>query len=360
MPHFVYLARGRPQRPRANLIQTLHTVEAIAKTGIDVRLYLPPLPRGFDIEAFLGGMGIRHPIDLRGALSLHSKWKGWPFMLTHRRQLLQAKVIYTRVPNFSVLLAHMRHPHFLEVHDTESLIADNLIPPLRKAASRGLLRGLAAISQTGRDALIELGFDSNRIAVLPSGVDLAAFTTVPATSVSDFVNPRALYVGRISTDRGLPLFEAIANAGFSVTLIGPRDHEPTHPNACLHIENAVPHSNVPTALARGAVALMPYQADLRHAATISPIKLFEAMAAGRLVVASDLAPIREVIRHGENGLLVPASEPAAWIATLQQIRSDPGAAKAMADAGRISAREYSWETRAAKLLAFVRPDARSS
>ena len=36
----------------------------------------------------------------------------------------------------------------------------------------------------------------------------------------------------------------------------------------------------------------------------SPLKLFEYMAAGRAIVASDLPAIREVLRDGENALLV--------------------------------------------------------
>lgn len=67
MPQFVPLARGRLQRPRANLFQTLHTAEVIAMAGVDVRLYVPPFARSFDVVAFLSGMGVHHPIDLRGA-----------------------------------------------------------------------------------------------------------------------------------------------------------------------------------------------------------------------------------------------------------------------------------------------------
>lgn len=121
----------------------------------------------------------------------------------------------------------------------------------------------------------------------------------------------------------------------------------------LALEPAIPHAAVPSALARGAIALMPYQADLRHAATISPIKLFEAMAAGRLVIASDLPPIREVVRHGENGLLVPADDPVAWIAAVRRAQGDPVHAVAMAMKGRKTAAEYGWSTRAGKLLDFL-------
>lgn len=352
-PDLIYLARGRPQRPRANLIQTLHTVEALAVAGASVRLYLPGLPRGFDLPGFLAGMGIRHPIDLRCETSLNRRWRGWPFALLHRAELLRARAVYTRVPELSQLLARVRVPHFLEVHDTDTLVAKGLLPTLLAASRSGLLRGLVAISGAGRDALQAFGFAPECLHVLPSGVDLEAFCAVPMPSSDDFRRPRAIYVGRISRDRGLGLLEAVAAAGIPVTLIGPRDDEPTAPLPALQLEGAIAHTEVPARLAGAQVALMPYQPDLQHAATISPIKLFEAMAAGRLVIASDLAPIREIVRHGENGLLVSANDPAAWIAAIEQVRASPERTLALAQAGRLTARAFGWDTRAQRLLALT-------
>jgi glycosyltransferase involved in cell wall biosynthesis len=352
-PDILYLAWGRPQRPRANLIQTLHTVEALAAAGAGVRLYVPPLERDFDMQGFLAGMGLRHAIDIRGSTSLHRRWGGWPFMLLHRGELAKARVIYTRVPELALMLARWGHGHFLEVHDTATLTARGQLPRLLEAARRGLLHGLVAISETGREALVAAGFPRSTVHVLPSGVDLAAFAAAPALTPEEARTARCSYVGRISRDRGLPIFEAIAAAGFEVDVVGPRDDEPARPHPNLRVHKAVPHVQVPSRVAAGAIALMPYQADLQHAATISPIKLFEAMAAGRVVIASDLPPLREVIRDGENGLLVPADDPAAWIAAVERVRAEPEAALAMAASARRSARAYGWESRASKLLAIT-------
>jgi glycosyltransferase involved in cell wall biosynthesis len=352
-PDIIYLARGRPQRPRANLIQTLHTVEALAIAGASVRLYLPGLPRRFDLAGFLAGMGIRHPIDLRCETSLNRRWRGWPFALLHRAELRQADAVYTRVPELSRLLASIRVPHFLEVHDTDTLAAKGLLPALLAAARKGLLRGIVAISAAGRDALRAAGFAPERLHVLPSGVDLDAFCAVPLPRADDLRNPRAIYIGRISRDRGLGVLEAVAAAGFSVTLVGPRDDEPVSPAATLRIDGAIAHAAVPARLAEASIALMPYQADLQHAATISPIKLFEAMAAGRLVIASDLAPIREIVRDGENGVLVPADDPVAWIAAVERVRASPDTALRLAVAGRETARAFGWDRRAERLLALT-------
>lgn len=351
-PQIIYLARGRPQRPRANLIQTLHTVEALAQAGAKVRLYVPPVSRRFDMRGFLADMGIRHPVDIRGSALLHSNWGGWPFVLAHRQALRRADAVYTRVPDFSRLLARWGVPHFLEVHDTAELLDGGGSAWLREASQAGLLRGVTVISDAGRASLVAAGLPEAQIEVLHSGVDLDAFATVAPVAAAEFTEPHALYVGRISRDRGLPVLEAVAQAGHHVTLVGPADDVPAA-LPTLDYRPPVPHAQVPAVLATGAVALMPYQADLQHAATISPIKLFEAMAAGRLVIASDLPTIREVIRPNENGLLVPADEPAAWVSAIEQLKAAPDQATRMARQARLDAAAYSWASRAERLLAFI-------
>lgn len=351
-PDLIYLARGRPQRPRANLIQTLHTVEALAAAGPRVRLYLPPLPRRFDLASFLASMGVRHPVDIRCVASLHSRWGGWPFAFVHRGELKRAGAVYTRVPDMSLVLARLGIPHFLEVHDTEPLARSGKLARIVENARQGLIRGFVTVSEAGRLALVAQGADAGSVHTIPNGVDLETFSAIPALTAGDLQDPMSVYVGRVSRDRGLSLFEDIARAGYPVTVVGPRDDEPV-PHAKLTLAGAVPHAEVPRQLARGAIALMPYQVDLAHAASISPIKLFEAMAAGRVVIASDLAPIREIVRHGENGLLVPAGDPAAWIAAIERVRAAPDAALALARAGRETARAFGWDARAAKLLALT-------
>jgi len=51
--------------------------------------------------------------------------------------------------------------------------------------------------------------------------------------------------------------------------------------------------------------------------------LLEAMACGALVVASDTAPVRDVIRHGQEGWLVPPRDPAALAGAILQALHQP-------------------------------------
>jgi glycosyltransferase involved in cell wall biosynthesis len=61
---------------------------------------------------------------------------------------------------------------------------------------------------------------------------------------------------------------------------------------------ALPHDEIPSVIAAMDVCIVPHSNEYR-----SPIKLFEYMGQGRLVVAPGTEPVRMVVRHGENGLL---------------------------------------------------------
>lgn len=69
--------------------------------------------------------------------------------------------------------------------------------------------------------------------------------------------------------------------------------------------------------------------------------LIEALAAGCMVVASDTAPLREVIDHGRNGLLVDFFDPHALAGTIARVLdAPPGAASMRQEARRTAVERY--------------------
>jgi glycosyltransferase involved in cell wall biosynthesis len=80
------------------------------------------------------------------------------------------------------------------------------------------------------------------------------------------------------------------------------------------------------------------------------MKLFEYMAAGVPIVASDLPSIREVLRHGENAWLVKPGEPDAIAKGIQIILENPPLANQLSRQACLDVRDYTWRQRANRIL----------
>jgi glycosyltransferase involved in cell wall biosynthesis len=79
------------------------------------------------------------------------------------------------------------------------------------------------------------------------------------------------------------------------------------------------------------------------------MKLFEYLASGRPILASQLPVLREVL-NDQNAILLPGDDVGAWAAALQSLATDAGARERLGAAARHSAQGYSWQARAAAIL----------
>jgi glycosyltransferase involved in cell wall biosynthesis len=83
-----------------------------------------------------------------------------------------------------------------------------------------------------------------------------------------------------------------------------------------------------------------------------PKSLIEAMACGRPIITTNVPGCREIIRRGENGLLVDARDISALVEALKYLVQNPDIRKKMGAAGRmIAEREYSSERIIPQILA---------
>lgn len=186
---------------------------------------------------------------------------------------------------------------------------------------------------------------------------------------ADGERPLVLYHGGISADRGIEqLVEAVGLLGDRrpaplLVVMGYGALEPMlrariaaeRLDASVRLLPPVAQDVLVQWIADADVAAMPIQpTTLNHRLTV-PNKLFEAMAAGVPVVASDLPGMAPIVRSTGCGLLVdPMSPPAIADAIRQILEAPPGERDAWREAGRRAVRErYSWEREAPKLLAVL-------
>ena len=118
-------------------------------------------------------------------------------------------------------------------------------------------------------------------------------------------------------------------------------------------------ARIPHYLQAADVLLMPYgtrtltPSGENTTAFMSPLKMFEYMAAARPIVATDLPALRGTLRHEHNALLVAPDAQAPLAAAIARVLADSGLAARLAAAARADVEPLTWEARARGVLARV-------
>ena len=130
---------------------------------------------------------------------------------------------------------------------------------------------------------------------------------------------------------------------------------------CTNVEfrGFVPNSTVPRYLVASDVLVMPYQSSAEdpsgrvQANYMCPMKMFEYMASGRPIVASDLGIIREVLRDRENAILFDPSDEVAFLNAIKIALEDRELAQRISRNAQEEVKKHTWAKRAQEIFSFL-------
>jgi glycosyltransferase involved in cell wall biosynthesis len=202
-----------------------------------------------------------------------------------------------------------------------------------------------------------------KLAVVPDGMRPAATPDTPTSSGT----PVAAYAGHLYAWKGVDiLIHALAKTpGVHGLIVGGHTAEPDLGRVRqlvneLRISDRVTFtglvapSNVPAYLAQSTMLVLPNPASAISTHCTSPLKLFEYMAANRPIIASDLPAIREILRDGENALLVEPGNAAAIADAMRRLIDGPELAAELARTAAAEAARYTWPRRAERLETLLK------
>jgi len=248
---------------------------------------------------------------------------------------------------------------------TGRTLVARLLRPLVGTALRivtGGGRGRIVVQNPDDGAVLaRLGIDPRRIVLIRgSGVDAERFAPLPEPATSSVT---VALVARML--RGKGVLDAVAAIrrlradGLAIELLlagtpdpDSRDSLTEQELSTIAAESGIEWlgrvEDVRTVWARAAIAVLPstYGEGL-------PRALLEAAACGRPIVTTNTPGCREVVRNGENGLLVPPHDVAALAEAIAALASDPARRQAMGRAGRaLVEREFAEPVIVAQTLAL--------
>jgi glycosyltransferase involved in cell wall biosynthesis len=172
-----------------------------------------------------------------------------------------------------------------------------------------------------------------------SGVDPDVYRERPAPQGT----PVVMLASRLLWDKGVGEFVEAAKillaAGYEARFVLVGDSDDANPasidtatldawNRDGTVELWGRRNDMPDVLAQAHIVCLPsYREGV-------PKVLIEAASCGRPIVTTDAPGCREVVRHGENGLLVPVRDAKALADAIQTLLDDPDLRSRMGQAGR--------------------------
>ena len=272
------------------------------------------------------------------------------------------------------LLTRLKNPRSLAYE------AHQFAPPGRGAALQRYVaaRAGSVIAITARlhdDLIAQRGAHADRTVVAHDGIRRGRFADLPsqaAARASLGWSEDAFivgYVGRLHTlgmDKGVgTLVDALAPlAGVRLALVGGPDEMALQlrerwlaqglPADSFLYAGQVPPTDVPRYLRAFDACAMPHPPSAQFSYYTSPLKLFEYMAAGRAIIASDLPAWSDVVSDGDTALLLPPDDRAAWTAAIERLMDDSDLRERLGQRARQRAlAHYTWRARAERILAHI-------
>ena len=203
-----------------------------------------------------------------------------------------------------------------------------------------------AISESTADDLVHRGVPRRSIAVIYPGIDARAYTPAAGTRAE---RPTFAYLGRLKRYKGVHLviraFARVARQDAVLEIAGAGDYRSTLERLAgeLGVADRVRFlGRVPDdeklALLRRAWALV--LASPKEGWGITNL---EGAACGTPVVASDSPGIRESVRNGETGFLVPHGDVAGLAAAMTRVADSRELVERMGRDARRFAEGFTWE-----------------
>ncbi|MFA6416204.1 MAG: glycosyltransferase [Candidatus Paceibacterota bacterium] len=362
----IYLSELRLPTKNAHGFQIMNMCSAFAGQEAEILLLVPrrhnllqvepfdfyKLPRNFRVKKLPA-------IDLYPMRFIPEKISGlllrFSFLLLARFYLLFVPhdVLYTRESFVGLLFKNF----CLEVHMPEQKKRWGFRP-----------KKYIVLNNYIKEVLVSSGAKGDSILVAPDAVDLSAFPVRSKEEArrhlgwNDQKRPIVLYCGNFKAWKGI---DTVAGAvkllpEALIVMIGAtkemdlnRIQATVVSQTNVLVEGFKPHEDIPWYLSAADVLLLPNTAnDDNSKFYTSPLKLFEYMATGRPVVASNLPSLREILNES-NCVFFEPDNSGSLVLAIKKLLNDENLAKTIGDQALVDVQKYTWINRAKSILNFI-------
>ena len=364
-----YFSIARLPSRTANSIHVMKMCQALAAQGHDVSLYVPAYPDteyedvSVDIFDYYGVRKtfkvLKFPwLPIRGCATFYS------ILVSIHASFSGKELIYARDLKPAYMCAKLGLPVVYEAHapiNKGETVFDKLIST--KSFQR-LVVISDALKRIFEEIYPQLG---DKIMVAHDAADPDEMKNPDSDKVTDRL--RVGYVGHLYRGRGVDLILELAKhcpwADFEI--VGGMDDDLKYwKSKASSIKNIRFHGHLPYNRAGEVrqscqILLAPYAKKIEvfggggdTSAWMSPLKVFEYMAAGKAIVISDLPVLQEILQDEKTALFCKVENAEEWQRALERLRDDSELMFRLGQQARDDLeKNHTWSSRARTVLSNV-------
>lgn len=365
MKRVYYLANARMPTEKAHGLQIVKMCEAFANAGSDVTLIVPKRKNEIRDDPF-HYYGVQKnfnivwvwSLDLIAGLGVIGFWlQQLTFSFSAfsylRKQELDASIIFSRDILATWLISFRTKNVFYEMHR---------FPERMHGIWRSLLKRMKGIVSTNiwKAEQMEklLGYPKEKILVKPNGFDPELFKDGFEKSSN---KPIVMYTGHLYDWKGartlalaskeLPDIDFIFIGGTDADVERFKKEFGSQSN--IFLKGHLPHHEIGKHILMADILALPNSAITHESVySTSPIKLFEYMATGRPIIASDLPSIREIVSSDEVVFVAP-DQPEALSKGIKMILNNYDLYMDRARLLKEKSKSFTWQQRVNDMILWM-------
>lgn len=366
-----YIARSVIPSQSANSIHVMKISEEFARLCEEFELIVPSCEDSDIKEDPFIYYGIEVKFPIRRIRKKINGWYRYYFALKCMRQIKKDRIdrIVTRDP-LVAFLAVLRHKKVvLDLHGEVAHLAGRAyrIMKWNFFVKNPRLKLVMITESLAKYYEKKYGVDPETVTVLPDGCTIENFVPYYDMPLLDEESMKIAYAGSLGEGRGYEIIEELARSDEKNRYIiygGTREdvvritgrEQPDN----IEFRGYIANREIPKALCEQDILLLPYQNKViakgeDTGKVMSPLKLFESMASGRVIIASDLQILREIVDETDC-YLADSNNAADWKRILQEISGNREAAREKAAKAMEDVKQYTWRKRAEKMLKLFESD----
>ncbi|HET59904.1 MAG TPA: glycosyltransferase [Chloroflexi bacterium] len=359
----------------AHSIQVMKTCNSLVMAGADIALWVP-LQTGQSATPDWAMLREFYGIESKFQIfwlpeNLAFKRYDFTWKALRSAKTWGAQVIYTWMAQAAFFALFQGMFPALELHMLPSgLLGSRFLSTLANSNKKKLAISVTQALIDNLSDQFDIHFRENEYIIAPNGTEPDRFAgmEIPSEARRKLGLPQkvtAAYTGHLYEGRGLDLMLALARAfpGVHFLWIGGREDDVKvwqqkvrRANiANITLTGFVPNQILPLYQAAADILLMPYQFSVGvsgkgdTASICSPMKMFDYLSAGRVILSSDLPVFHEVL-NDQNAVFCPPEDEDAWIQAFGSLITDEERRMRLSAQARKDAEMYSWRNRAQRVL----------